>query len=538
MEKGSVKTKKVIIVLFMVLLCLPAILYITGGLLGETLDQRLSGTSSNYPMPEFSVSSYLNREYQKKTEDHISHKMPLNGLATKIYNQLRFSLFKEGPGNNIVGKNGDLFQDVYIAGELCLNEGTNYAEPENMKKFEDYLDKMVSISNKLEGFGKKFLYIIAPSKARYNFENIPDKYFEMAPEERIRGYDAFMELIKDRDLEYIYAGGPADEIKALGIPLFYESGTHWSRPFEQVADWEIIEKAGEVLGINVRNMVKGELVSKDTPYYRDEDLYEIFNLFSPSPTKTFYQYERTPEEPGDTTPLRITLQGDSYSKGMLYDYFNTMPDTQAFFIYYNNYVVDTRNNGKQMNFNGWEDADLQLCLDNSDIIAVELVECQFFQYSNGFIDYLDKFLDTYVPGETEGYCHKSLDPKEGTGLKRAFGYYGFERDFVWASPDSCLLLKDKDFSTKGMEIRLELSEYTSDGDTDISIYVNGRNVLTRNVKEAGEQEFFIPGEYFDAGDIAYPVEIICSDSFIPKDLGMGEDKRELSLKVRYAGVKR
>lgn len=561
MKKNNVH-KKITIIVFFIIITVPMLIQAASDVTKRKLDFDLKGYYTDYDKPHFSFKDWLDGKYKTDFTNWADNEFATRGFFIKNYNQFRYALHFPlyNSGKQIVGKNRDVMADSFIASEICLVDDFNFAVDSSRENLETYVKELTEVNEKLEKNGKKLFFFITPSKGHYDVENIPEKYYIIAgPGEKVTGHDYLCELLSETDLLY----SDTNEFSTLvpeGIPIFYTTGVHWSRPYEQLADEQLLKILEENAGENYKDIELKELQSSKEPYWRDYDVQDLLNLYT-VPDITYYEYAYSPVNEGRTKPLRALIQGGSFSKGLLTDYFEKALDSSCYHIFYMDCVTDV-NTSEIKVLSDWSDTDLQNYLDDSDWVIIELNEGAIPYVSNGFVTYLNNFLDTYVPSDLSDVLDEKYNPLEGTGLKRARGYYGFEKDFSWATPDSCLNLYNERIKDKGLQIDFELyPEVIAKGEANVKVFVNGKLCAANTYSEVGDYTIEIPADIleYDYGNVndetgtadengnsandefiknRYAIEIVCDKYFVPSEISDSKDNRKLSLRMKYAGEKK
>jgi len=523
--------RKVVIICFLLLISTPIILQKTGELIGKKIDCVLLGYSTNYQKPVLSMADWLSGTYQKQYLDWVDNNFTTRAFFIKNYNQLRYTLFNEG--NRVVANNGNIYEEGYIYAQLCIGDKYNYALDENKKRLQNYVAKLESIDKKLKSIGKNLFFYITPSKAHYFSGDIPAKYYAMQDDqERMTGYSYLKSLLEESNVYYLDANDLYPQISDYSA--FYLTGIHWGRLFEQVTDSKIIELLEDKANKNYDNIGIGEIESCEEPFWRDSDVQDLLNIYT-RPKVTYYQYdsEIIDENYGDS--LRVLLQGGSFSEGLLVDYFNNVMDSSCYRFIYDDCICDN-NTGEIQTISDWSDADFQKLLDSSDWVIIELNEAAIWNYSNGFVDYLDEFLNSYVPKNQSYILDDSFEPEKGKGLYRARGYYGNEEVFSWVKSDSCLNLYNEDFKSNGIQINYYVpDQIVQDGPVSVSVYVNGRICCSNSYSSSGEYIVSVSEDNIKNDDDVYSIEIKCDKNFIPSEISNSTDDRSLSLQIKYVG---
>jgi hypothetical protein len=378
--------------LFLFILFLPSILVGVSVFTGIGFKGRLSGYVDNPgEKVHFSLQNYANRAYQKNIESQISSNINLRGYLIRLHNQINFSFFKLSQ-STIVGENDNIFEMQYINAECGLDANQDFSLDENANKLGDYVNHLESIQNKLKKINKYFIFVITPSKASLNFQDIPLKYRLKKRDDFLPPYYYLKKMLKLRGVTYIDS---RDYLSKDTIPDFYATGIHWSRPTEQRVSQALVKKMSELSKKRLKQINFSTTDTSDIPYKRDADVYNLTNLIAP-PQGPYYEYKYQKDSNEDYAIPKFLIQGGSFSQGFyMFDYGYYSRESYKFF--YNKAIQEK--DAKEISIKKWEDVDFAEILDNVDFVIIELNEASVHNFSNGFADYLDSFLDLYTKSE-------------------------------------------------------------------------------------------------------------------------------------------
>ena len=355
-------------------------------------DIDFSGDLSGYfdapqKIIDFSPRAYANRDFQKKFEKRFNTEIPSRERYIRLYNQIQFSFFRLTP-NRIIGENTDLFELSYIDAECGLSSKNDFSILENFKELEDYANHLQSIQSKLHKIGKHFIFYTTPSKATYKYNDIPLKYRLKKKSNYKTPYFYLKELITSRNINYIDS---RDYISNDSFPVFYTTGIHWARPIEQRISQAIVEKMRVLSNQNLPRIILKDIKSSKRPFRRDADLFLLANIIS-KPSGTFYEYKTSIEKDQNFSTPKFLIQGGSFSEGFYsFDYYAYSNESYKFF-----YDKIFRNKDSQQPMQSWEDINFSTIFNNVDFIIIELNEAVILNYSNGFVKFLDSFLDSFT----------------------------------------------------------------------------------------------------------------------------------------------
>ena len=381
--------KKIFVVVMAVIILMPVILGVAAKVFQHPLDVPLMGFTDVPSKPPLTLESYADGSLQEFLADWFEFRARPRGVYVKNYSTILYNLFRTG--ERIIGRNDDIFEESYINYELCIPPVPNYADPAAMADMTAYVNELKLLRQKLASFGKPLLLVLSPSKANFHAGNIPSRYLDLAPVNRKSAAEAFAELIRQTDIPQIIG---RDMKESLSYPPFYSSGIHWSRTFEQTATRLLLTKLRELTGKDYPVLNLGEAKESDKPFFRDADVYNLENVWA-APKGPYYEFEETLSQGSD--PLRILLQGTSFSDGFVYEFFPLGKDADVIYInrqtYYREYFGDL------IKFSSYDEIHLADMLDRVDAVVIEAGEPLLPLDNRPFVQYLLTFLDTWQPKE-------------------------------------------------------------------------------------------------------------------------------------------
>ena len=252
---------------------------------------------------------------------------------------------------------------------------------------------------------------------------------------------------------------------------------------------------------------------------------------------TYFKYKAEAEYPDSYDKMRFLVYGDSFAQGFRADIAETYPTEDVIYVNYNNWLADLEGHYTQLG-QSWDNFDFQYYVDAADVIVIEMVEPCIVEYTRGFVDLLDDFLDTYEPQSNTDNAFEVLDIAEGQeyDLSKIKGADERAEDYLWSKKYSEVKIKNSSKVEKGLEILIEVPNeiIQKEDKQDFWVYVNGKLLVREETTESGELLWLIEADDLpETVDDVYSVEIFSEQAFVPVD-----DKTELSFKIKYIGGKR
>lgn len=387
--------KKALCAIFLVVLFAPALLGVISVMFKDkNFDVDLLGYTDVIDRPNLTRESYASGKFQKDCASWFESKLKPRGIMIKTYGTIRYNLFNLG--NEVIGSNNDIFQENYITTEFALASAYDMANADSSARVDGYVAALEETRQKLETMGKTLYVYVGANKAEFHSENVPRKYREMKPEGSVNITDYFRSGLGQTAVPYKICSDLKTE---LVYPAFYPTGIHWSRTFEQTVSSQIIAELSDITGKNYRDLILGNVRESKEPFWRDSDVFNLLNVWNRVDC-TYYEYEIEKDNADVYDKMRFLIVGDSFALGLRTDILSTYPDEEVYTIQYDQYIQMPDGSRNELNHN-WETLDLQYYLDNTDVIILGFTEPNIVNCSDGFIQYLNAFLDTYQPGAME-----------------------------------------------------------------------------------------------------------------------------------------
>lgn len=530
--------KKCGIAIFCLIVFLPALLSGVGNFIGKNFDVELNGYTDTVEKPQLTAELFFKGDYQSGFTAWFDANFKPRGALSKTYATIRYNLFRLS-NVQVVGNNRDLFTDFYIESELCLSPQYDMSLEQNQVQMEQYVEKLELLQDKLGEVGKHLYVYTSTNKAHLCPDSIPKKYYAMSNASSISPDDYFRILIEKTSVPYFYT---ADVGRTMEYPAFYNTGIHWSRPFEQTVSQRILSDLCEITGKDYKKLEFGEVITSTQPFGRDADVFELLNVWNKT-NNVYYEYSVIKSVPERFDKIGILLSGTSFAEGLREDILNAYPLENLYYVNYNNYLLEP--NGTRQVFNqDWTKLDLAQYLDRIDVVVIEHMTPGLIYYSYGFVDYLLEVLETYTPQQNSSMLStiQMLDVSSDEPLDKKFvgGFWGKETEHVWIKDVAEIQLYDTAIAESGLRFNFgvpaEIIEHSQN--QAVHIFVNGEKVFSQIYNESLQENIVISPERLklsEYGEGIFDITIMCTESFIPKELGMSSDSRKLALSMTYIG---
>ena len=376
-EKRNLKNGRGYFITFFLLLLFP--LY--GGIIDLALP-KLKGVSMGSAMVQPSVKSTMDGSFQTAVGTFFEEHLPGKNALLRLRGQGIYSLLKTAPNKHVVrGQDGYLFEPAY------LQLQTQIAEPVSAQQTDALSKQLQDLQQTLAQNGKELYVFLTPSKARFFPDKMPRSYTLAGSETPIASsYENFLASTKDTGL-HVFDGISylQENAGALAAPLFYKSGTHWSRVWADKAAIAFEEYIAATGNYDLATLTLAEEKS-DVCTHPDADIYMTCNLALP-PQEQYYDSVIT-AKPGTQQPS-VLMRGGSFMFSLW-----TLAEQNVFgnVDYLENMTYRTLEKDSERDIStmaSYDEMDLTACVERADIVILEVNEASIGNMSFGLLEYLE-----------------------------------------------------------------------------------------------------------------------------------------------------
>ncbi len=367
MKKGD--RNKILFVVLMVILFTPLFQQVTG-LVNET---PLRGAIKKVPKPYFTWHDWFDGKYQKAAESYLNTKFGFRNAMVRVNNQLYYSLFNKAKANGVViGKKKYLYEYSYIDAYY----GTDFLGTDTI---HNMIMKMRAVQDTLEKQGKTLLMVLAPGKATFFPEYIPDRY------KREKKRTNLMEYVKQATMYGIRYLNFSDWFVRMKdtarYALYPKTGIHWSYYGMSLAVDSIVKTLEGLQHVDLPDIIWKKIEISRKLRDPDRDIEKGMNLIFPLPNHPMPYPVLDVDTAGKTRPDALVI-ADSYYWQM----FNKKLPHRLFknheFWFYNRQIFPKRKDGVK-----WaNELDLAEELSKKDIIILLCTEPVLKRMFWGFVD--------------------------------------------------------------------------------------------------------------------------------------------------------
>lgn len=372
--------KKRLYILLIILISLPGLQYFSS----LVKVKPLKGWFAQPSNPTLSLDNWFNGSFQENKETYLKDKFGFRPHFVQINNQIDYSLFNKLHANSvIVGKEEYLFEHNYIKAYY----GTDFVGD---SVITDKMEKLDTIQAYLNKLGKKICIVLAPGKASFFPEYIPDAYKQ--DQVGKTNYAGYLSSLKESNIPYIdFQNWFLEQKESSSYPLYAKGGIHWSRYGEVIAADSIITYIGELTHKNVPDLVIDNIEMSNKNKFTDYDIGEALNLLVNQGTSTYpmaYPNYHIKTD-SNTENVKTLFVSDSFYWGMFNSGFASSLFGQGKFWFYNEQIYP---DSYEASINVSE-VDIIKRVEEHDVIVLMSTDANLYKFAYGFIDQL---YDAYI----------------------------------------------------------------------------------------------------------------------------------------------
>jgi hypothetical protein len=326
-----------------------------------------------------SYNTYFTSIYQKKLDQHLNSNFGFRSLLIKINNQLNFSLFHKANAKEvIVGKDDYLFEKPYINAYL----GNDFM---GIDSINVSLNKLKVLSDKLLKINKQLIIAIAPSKASFYNNYLPEGYLQKS---HLSNYSYMTSKLTKMGVNYIDFSKWFNTIKkTTPYALYPKHGNHWSIYGAYLAADSLIKYIEDKKNIHMPNMAI-KTIKTELPKNDDKDIEYGINLLFKLPSFELAYPETIIKDTIGTIRPNVLVIGDSFYWNM-YNLGFTKCFNKSTFWYYNKAVYCKTSNKKLV----VSDLNFDNELNQYDVIIILASELNIKHLGWGFMDSAINYLN-------------------------------------------------------------------------------------------------------------------------------------------------
>ena len=334
--------------------------------------------------PTLSWNAWTAGSFQTVQEKYTNEQFGFRPFFIRFYNQTYYTLYNQARANKvIIGKEQFLFGEDYIKAYL----GKDYLGD---SLIESHTNKLRLIKDTLASKGINLVVLLAPGKASFYNEYLPDAYTK--EKGIVTNYESIKLNLKQSKIPTLDFFDWFNKMKdTVAFPLFPKTGIHWSKYGEVLVADSLLKYISHIrktpmpwidtFGFDVTSDVK------DT----DDDIERGMNIFTKIPDLEMgYFYTQIKKDSTLEYP-KVSVVGDSYYWGILALGLSEKGFNKGDFWYY--FQEKHSTSGQAMKKTD-EIKDLIKDLESNQVIILLSTDANLRSYFHGFTD---KVYDLYFP---------------------------------------------------------------------------------------------------------------------------------------------
>ncbi len=373
--------KNILFYVFLFLLFIPLLRQIN---IVPFQDIELDGNFELHSPVELNWHNWVYGVYQKNADLLATENIGYRGFATRLRNQIDYSLFKLAHSDKaIVGKDNILFDEWYLnawTGRTFIGE-----------EFIDIkLHKLKMVQDTLRDLGTELVFVLAPDKATFFEDKIPGYYKQKRLP--VNNYTFISRRADEIGIDFIDLNNYFLSIKdTCQYPLYPKSGIHWSNYGSYLALDSIIHYIESVKEIDLNDITIDSIEVTTSPKHPDYDVGQNINLLCQIPQWEMaypsLKFENNPEKPNP----KMLVSGDSYYFNIYnYQFTSHLFANNAFWYYANWVYPDNYKETTEAKY-----LDLRKEVEEKDILLM-MVTGRFMHNIDWLV--VEKLFNAYYPG--------------------------------------------------------------------------------------------------------------------------------------------
>ena len=337
--------------------------------------KALHGYVTKKEYSPFTFETWFNGVYQDNTEEYLKKNIGFANFFIRTYNQMEYTFYNKARAKGvIIGKEGYLYEENYIKAYL----GRDFI---GKKAIADKVYKLKKIQDTLQSLNIQLCVVMAPGKASFFPEYIPDSY---VPQNiTTTNLEVYIDEMQKRKVNYLNFNKWFIQNKySSSYPLFPKNGIHWSKYGEILAADSLISYMESTMDIAMPHVVVKDITTSYSMQGTDDDIEKGMNiLFDIPDNKMAYPKIEFSSDSNTVVPKVLTI-ADSYYWGMFNYKISDKVFNKGKFWYYNKKIYPDSFK-KELYV---DDIDIKEEIEKNDMILILSTDANLYKFAFGFID--------------------------------------------------------------------------------------------------------------------------------------------------------
>lgn len=334
----------------------------------------LGGYDAKPTALEMTYGSWTTGAYQERKEQFEKVYFGFSNWAIRLNHQWVFSAYGLPSSDKfIIGKENYIFEDIYVN----TRNGLDYLGEDSLVHLTQ---KIKSVQDRLKALDKTLLFVLAPNKADYYPEYLPD---HLAQKKKVTNYDIFSQELIKQGINHLDINKWFRSMKdTVSIPIFAKTGTHYTTYGAALTVLKITNMVEQLTEKDLPDIGWEELLWSDIPMDRDDDLEQALNLCFRIKNSPLAYPKMLINKDNKYRPRAIVI-GDSFYYELLELGLNYQVFEQGRFWYYNHQIDQTNTMVSNL--------DLNAELNNTDLLLIIITDANISNSLQYFIDPIYNF---------------------------------------------------------------------------------------------------------------------------------------------------
>lgn len=271
----------------------------------------LKGAQAVKPKPAFTITGWLEGDYQDRFEKSASSNFAFYAPLVKMHNQWDFFMWNRANANDVVfGEDNYLFEQSYIDGLYGLGM------EEKLRRLNSKKNSIVYVDKEMKSRDHQLVFLLMPSKSFFHEDEIPKDQQKEIPANHI--HDFFLSFAQAEKLNVIdFQQYFLDEKDEIPYPVFPKHGIHISEYAETVVLDSLLKFIEYSQGKDLYDYHFDEVVETSAALRRDNDIAQALNLMMPLKSDEVLAYRNFVFDRRDQqNEPNVLVIGDSFYWGL------------------------------------------------------------------------------------------------------------------------------------------------------------------------------------------------------------------------------
>jgi len=336
----------------------------------------LKGSFELAEKPELNTEKWFNGKFQSESQIYLNDHLGFRSFFVRLYNQIHYSFFNTAKANGvIVGKENYLYEENYIKAHL----GIDYI---GEKEIKEKVYKIKKIQDTLATKGIDLVIMLAPGKASFYPEYIPEHFYENAIDST--NYKTYKKEILANAINLLDFNKWFIDMKGKSnAPLYPKHGIHWSQYGQVLVADSLLNYIGALTQLIIPDIIIDSTIISSEMRNSDQDIEDGMNLLINIPDKKMHYPQFHFSNRIDSSKLpKVLAIGDSYFWGIFRLGIFEEALSGSKFWYYNTQIYPETYTKELL----VRSIEIQTEIEKNDVILLMATDANLYKFAFGFID--------------------------------------------------------------------------------------------------------------------------------------------------------